>query len=236
MASFPRGFGNLPAAPFLTGGRGNRTLHILRSRGIGTVLLGEPAPKAVAALTQLLGAPAHTNVPTSNCGIDHESVWTSPTVADPLTVFERSGRFVGYQYGAPVDQIGLQLGPGVVLTTPTSLMLGDTIGVAKRLYPTGFNTHPARGVGRWGAVGNGGTLYGYVLPTIYPLRVVTDNDRSRPLTPATRAARPGSSWARSPPRSRLGASAPGLATGRERTLESERTMTSSHRPPVGGTR
>lgn len=172
VASFPQGFGNLPAPPFLTGGHGSSVLRVLAPNGVGNVLLGQSSSNAIQGLSQLLGTAADTNVPTGGCGIDHESVWASPASADPLTIFERRGRFVGYQYGAPVNEIGLQRGPGAVLTTPKMLMLGDTIRVAKRLYRNGFETSAARGVGRWRLVEQGGILYGYVLPTIYPLRRV----------------------------------------------------------------
>jgi hypothetical protein len=102
-------------------------------------------------------------------------VWTSPAVADPLTIYARAGRFVGYQYGAPVSEIGLQRGPGAVLATPRGLTLADTVAVARRLYGTGFTTSAAGG-GTWSVVGDAGTLHGLVLPIIYPLRVVTNRN------------------------------------------------------------
>lgn len=176
VASFPQGFGNLPAPPFVAGGLGSRVLRVLQPDSVATARIGEPSETAIQAITQVLGPPADANAPTGGCGIDHESVWTSPAVADPLTMFEKAGRFVGYQYGAPVNQIGLQRGPGAVLATPRGLTLDDTIGAARRLYPTGFGTSASRGVGRWRATGDGGTLYGFVLPTIYPLRAVTDKN------------------------------------------------------------
>lgn len=59
-----------------------------------------------------------------------------------------------------------------MLTTARGLTLGDTVGVARRLYGRDFTTSAARG-GAWRAVGDGGTLHGFVEPIIYPLRVVT---------------------------------------------------------------
>ncbi len=175
VASFG-GFGNLPAAPFVAGKLGSGTRHILGPAGIGGARLGESASQALQIITQSLGPPADANVPTASCGIGHETVWTSPAVADPLTAYERAGRFVGYQYGAPISEIGLERGPGAVLASQRGLTISDSIRVARRFYATGFSTSAAPGVGRWNASLNGGELYGYVLPTIYPLRVVTDRN------------------------------------------------------------
>jgi hypothetical protein len=171
VASF-NGFGNLPAPPFVKGGRGNRVLRVLMPSGVQGAELGEPSSTAIQTITRLLGPPADVNVRTGGCGIDHESVWTSPTVADPLTIFERAGRFVGYQYGAPVSEIGLERGPGAVLSTRRGLTLDDTVGGGRRLYGTEFATSEAGG-GTWSATADGGTLRGAVLPIIYPLRTVT---------------------------------------------------------------
>jgi hypothetical protein len=169
------GFGNLTAPPFVKGWRGSPVLRVLLPSALGTVGLGEASSTAIQAIERLLGSPANDNVPVQDCGIDHESVWTSPTAAEPLTIFERAGRFVGYQYGAPAREIGLVREPGAILMTGRGLTLGDTVGVARRLYGTGLATSAAHG-GVWSAVGNGGTLHGSVLPTIYPLRVVTDKN------------------------------------------------------------
>lgn len=114
VASFERS-ANLAAPPFVKGGRGYRVLRVLRPSAIGDARLGQPSPAATWRIQRLLGPPADANVPAGGCGIDHESVWSSPAVAQPLTVFERQGRFVGYQYGAPVNKIGLLRGPGAVL-------------------------------------------------------------------------------------------------------------------------
>lgn len=171
VASFG-GFGNLPAPPFVEGSQGNRVLHVLLPSGVGSARLGQASSAAIQTITQLLGAPADANVRAGGCGIDHESVWTSPAVADPLTIFQRQGHFVGYQYGAPVNEIGLRQGPGAVLGTSRGLTLDDTIAVARRLYATHL-VSSAIGGGTWRVTADGGILRGYVLPTIYPLRVVT---------------------------------------------------------------
>jgi hypothetical protein len=116
------------------------------------------------------------NVRTRGCGIDHETVWASPTAGNLLTIFERAGRFVGYRYGAPVDKIALIQGPGAVLTTENGLTIDDTVAVGRRLYASGFTTSAANG-NTWRADSNGGSLRGSVLPTSYPVRGITPSDR-----------------------------------------------------------
>jgi hypothetical protein len=171
VASFGRS-ANLAAPPFVKGGRGARMLRVLLPTALGGARLGQSSSTATRTIARLLGPAAARDVSAGGCGIDHESVWTSPAVAEPLTIFERGGRFAGYRYGAPVSEIGLLRGPGAVLATRRGLTLADTVAVARRLYRTDFATSPARG-GTWRAVGDGGTLRGSVEPIIYPLRVVT---------------------------------------------------------------
>ena len=169
------GLGNLSAPPFVKGWRGNPVLHALEPQALGDARLGQSASTAIQTLERLLGPPADPNLPVRDCGIDHEAAWTSPTVAEPLTIYERAGRFVGYLYGAPTSEIGLVREPGAVLETGRGLTLDDTVGTARRLYGTELATSAAHG-GIWSAAGDGGTVHGSVLPTIYPLRVVTDQN------------------------------------------------------------
>jgi hypothetical protein len=171
VASFG-GFGNLAAPPFVKGGLGSRVLRVLLPRALGSTKLGEPSASTIRTLSRLLGPAALANVQAGGCGVDHESVWTSPAVADPLTIFQRDGRFVGYQYGAPVNEIGLRLGPGAQLTTGGRLALGDTIGKVRRLYGAALTTS-AGGGGTWRLTAGDGGLHGSVLPISYPLRAVT---------------------------------------------------------------
>lgn len=171
VASFNLAY-NLSAPPFVEGGLGPRTLPVLGPNTLGSARLQQPWQSANRAIDMLLGPPADANVVDRGCGIDHETVWTSPEAANPLTVFERHGQFVGYQYGAPVNEIGLQKGPGAVLATARGLTLADTIGVARRLYGSHLMTSAASG-GTWRATADGGTLRGAVLPITYPLRTVT---------------------------------------------------------------
>jgi len=173
VASFSGRTGNLAAPPFVKGGRGPRILRVLHPSAVGNARLGQDSSTATHTLAQLLGPPADANVRTGGCGIDHESVWTSPAVSEPLTIFEHAGRFVGYRYGAPVNEIGLQPGPGAVLATRGGLTLDDTVKVARRIYGTAFTTYASDGDGSWRTISDGGTLGGSVLPTTYPLRVVT---------------------------------------------------------------
>jgi hypothetical protein len=174
LATFP-GFGNLPAPPFVKGGRGSRPLAALRSRSVGGARIGEAWRSAENRITRTLGRAADLDVPVPGCGIKHETVWASPAVADPLTVFERNGRLAGYTYGAPVNEIGLVRGPGAVLETIGGLTIGQTVAQASRLYGQ-LPTTARRGVGRWRIAGPGSQLYGQVLPTIYPLRRVTGSN------------------------------------------------------------
>jgi hypothetical protein len=174
VATFP-GFGNLPAPPFVKGGRGRGPLRTLRSTGVGGATIGQGWQSAENLITQTLGPAADRDVAVRNCGIQHETVWTSPAVADPVAVFERNGRFAGYTYGAPVNQIGLVQGPGAVLETARGLTIGQTIAQASRLYGR-LPTTARHGVGTWSTTGPGTSLSGLVLPTIYPLRRVTGSN------------------------------------------------------------
>jgi hypothetical protein len=169
------GFGNLTAPPFVKGWRGNPVLRALEPAALGHARFGQSASTAIQTIEGMLGSPAIINVPVRDCGIDHESVWNSPTVAEPLAIYERAGRFVGYQYGAPASELGLVREPGAILETSRGLTLDDTVGTARRLYGTGLATSAAHG-GVWSAVGDGGTLHGSVLPTTYPLRAVTEKN------------------------------------------------------------
>ena len=170
------GYGNLPAPPFVVGKLGAGTRHLLTSSGVGSARIGESSTKALSTLTQLLGTPADANVKVQGCAIDSETVWTSPSVADPLTVYVKGGRFAGYQYGSAAEQNGLKHGPGAVLETERGLTLGDTIGAAKRMYPTRFATSASRDVGYWSAESDGARLSGLALPNYYPAHRVAAAD------------------------------------------------------------
>jgi hypothetical protein len=176
VASFGSRRGNLPAPPFVKGVRGTGDLDVLDAGGIAAARLGQPSAQAIAALGSLLGPAAQTNVPTGGCGIDRESVWTSPAVAEPLTIFQRAGRFIGYRYGAPAFEIGLDTGPGATLRTARGLTISDTIGSARRLYGHRVVTRVSRGNGSWSAAINGGTIGGAVLPIRYPLTSISSRN------------------------------------------------------------
>lgn len=171
VATFP-GFGNLPAPPFVKGSRGRGPLRTLQSTGVGGATIGQDWRSAEIVIAQTLGPAADRDVAVRGCGDEHETVWTSPAVADPLAVFERNDRFAGYTYGAPVNQIGLVQGPGGVLETARGLTIGQTIAHASRLYGH-LGTTARHGIGTWTTTGPGTPLSGQVLPTIYPLRRVT---------------------------------------------------------------
>jgi hypothetical protein len=94
-----------------------------------------------------------------------------------LTIYERAGRFVGYRYGSPVSEIGLQRGPGAVLTTPEGLTLAETVASARRQYGSGLHTAAVDHVGTFRIARDGGTLEGEVLPIRYPLKSVTGRNR-----------------------------------------------------------
>ncbi len=164
---------NLAAAPFIKGGRGHRLLRWLHGVGISDERFGQPAAAVVEWLNQAAGPAAYTQVPIRGCGIDHESVWTSPALADPLTIYEHDGRFVGYSYGAPASgQPVLSRGPGAVLLTRAGLTLGTTVGTARRRYGVPFRTSIASG-GTWQLAVDNGRLRGSLQPLEYPLRTVT---------------------------------------------------------------
>jgi hypothetical protein len=169
------GYGNLPAPPFLSGQINSGTRRILSATGVAGAAIGEASAKAVQTLTSLIGAPAE-NVSVSGCGIDLETVWSSPSVADPLTLYQRAGRLVGYQYGAPPSQIGLVQGPGAVLATIGGLTLNTHISRARQLYPSGFATTSSPNLGRWTLTVGTAKLYGYAIPNYYPAHTVAGND------------------------------------------------------------
>ena len=175
VASFP-GFGNLPAPPFVKGGRGYRVLRTLGSTVVADAVLGQVWRSAEDQVTRTLGPPADMNVGVRDCGIQHETVWTSPAVAEPLTVFEQNDRLVGYRYGAPLNQIGLKQGPGAVLQTARGLTIGQTIAQASRLYGRRLSTSARDGVGSWRVTERDGGQSGLVLPITYPLRSVKNQN------------------------------------------------------------
>jgi hypothetical protein len=155
-------------------GRTASRLHTARLRPARDEI-GQDWRSAENLITRTLGPAVDRDVAVRDCAIEHETIWTSPAVTDPLTVFERNGRFAGYTYGAPVNQIGLVRGPGAVLETARGLTIGQTIAQATRLYGR-LPTTARHGVGTWSTSGPGSPLSGLVLPTIYPLRRVTGSN------------------------------------------------------------
>jgi hypothetical protein len=192
VAAFPVGYGNLAAPPFVKGVRTNGALHVLKPNGVGAARLGESFAAATRTINQLLGPAAVTHVAVpqrqGGCGVATESVWTSPTAADPLELYERSGRFVGYQYGAPLQEIGLQQGPGPVLTTENALTIGATVTAARRRYGQTFRAHAipgspnSNGGGAWHIAEAGGGFGGALLPSYYPVRAVRPADQIATIT------------------------------------------------------
>jgi hypothetical protein len=173
--SFGGGYGNPGAPPFVKGER-EIELRVLLPGGISGAHFGEASSSAIRTIAGLLGPPAHLNVKTGTCGIDHETVWASPATANLLTIFQRAGRFVGYRYGAPVQEIALVQGPGAVLATPAGLTLNDTVADGRRLYGSAFTTTAANGT-TWRVGSNGGPFSGGVLPLAYPVRGIRPSDR-----------------------------------------------------------
>lgn len=170
------GYGNLPAPPFVAGRLGRGTRRLLGSSGVGVARIGESSEKAVNMLTALLGPPADVDVKLQGCAASSETVWTSPSVADPLSVFFRGGRLVGYRYGSTAQEIGLTQGPGALLETARGLTLGVTVGAAERMYPKGFVTSVSHDFGHWSAESGGGRLSGLALPRSYPAHRVAADD------------------------------------------------------------
>jgi hypothetical protein len=170
------GYGNLAAPPFLAGHLNTGTRRILSGIGIADAHIGQPTSRAIQALTRLLGPAAYTNAATSGCGVDTQTVWESPTTADPLTVYSKAGHFVGYQYGAAPKLIGMRQGPGAVLTTHAGLTLSMPISAAKHLYPAHVATVSSPQLGRFNITGQTNPIYGYALPNRYPARTVSASD------------------------------------------------------------
>lgn len=170
------GYGNLAAPPFLAGQLNTGTRAILTGAGVAGALIGESTASAVRAITRALGPAAYTNADGTGCGVDQQTVWESPSTADPLTVYSRSGRIVGYQYGAGPNLIGMRQGPGAVLTTKNGLTLSMPISTAKRLYLRHLRTLSSPRLGRFDITGQSNPIHGYVLPNRYPATTVAAGD------------------------------------------------------------
>jgi hypothetical protein len=170
------GYGGVAAPPFVSGHLGSGTLRLLTSDSIGNVRVGQNVSTVISTLTNQFGAPTDTNLAVASCRIDYEAVWESPAVANPLTIYERHGRFVGYRYGPPENQFQITRGPGAVLESESGLSLGETVRTARRLYPHGFATRVSRRDGYWSSISGGSKLYGSAIPHRYPVRRVGDKD------------------------------------------------------------
>ena len=191
VASFPQGYGNLPAPPFVKGPQSTQTLAELSPGGVGTARIGDSAAPTVLTLDRLLGSRTVTRASVPGCPEEREIVWTSPAAASPLTIYTRGGRFVGYRYGAPVDQIGLVRGPGDVLTTTQGLNIGETVSQARHLYGNAFTARAvtsgseAGRAGAWRTSTGKGSFGGAVLPSRYPVKAVAGADRIATITAGT---------------------------------------------------
>jgi hypothetical protein len=170
------GYGNLAAPPFLAGHLNTGTRAVLTGTEIAGARIGEPAEHAIQTITSLLGPPANANDATRGCGVDHRTVWESPTTADPLTIYSRAGRFVGYQYGTAPNLIGMRQGPGAVLTTPNGLTLSMPISAARRLYPNLVATVSSPRLDHFSITDHAGRVSGYALPNTYPAHAVSGKD------------------------------------------------------------
>jgi hypothetical protein len=166
--------GNLLAPPFVKGRLGHGTARLLTSSGIGNDRIGTSSTNALSTLNKQFGSPADSNVLVHGCASDRETVWTSPGVAVPLTVFTDHGRFIGYQYGA--DGGGGE-GPGAVLETRGGLTLGSEIRAARAIYPHGYASQSSSNVGYWSVSSAGSRFYGSATPVRYPGHTVTPGDR-----------------------------------------------------------
>jgi hypothetical protein len=193
VAVFPNGYGNLPAPPFVASAPDTRRALplVLQADGIGdmrtgrpVVRIGEPIQTATRTLTRWLGEAAirHQAISGAGCAGTFEFVWTSPSVATPLTVYGRDGKFIAYKSGVSVDEIGLQADPGIVLEASRGLTIGATVRSAKHLYGSKFTAGIVANRGTdqakviWHAASHGGTLTGALLPNRYPVRQVTADD------------------------------------------------------------
>jgi hypothetical protein len=167
--------GNLLAPPFVKGRLGHGTARLLTSSSIGNAHLGTSSNNALAILNKQFGSPADSNVLVHGCVSDRETVWTSPAVAVPLTVFTDHGRFIGYQYGANGGDPGD--GPGAVLETSGGLTLGSEIRAVRAIYPHGYASQSSSNVGYWSVSSAGSRFYGSATPDRYPEHTVAPGDR-----------------------------------------------------------
>jgi hypothetical protein len=119
-------------------------------------------------------------------------VWQSPTTADPLTIDSSAGRFVGYQYGAAPNLIGMIQGPGAVLSTKDGLTLSRSISAARRLYPNLVATVSSPRLDRFSITGQTNRIYGYALPNTYPARKVSGKDPIATIGAGNTGCRPTS--------------------------------------------
>lgn len=175
LTSFDGG-GNLSAPPFVKGDLGQGTERLLMSSGIGNTPIGTSTSKALAALTRRFGTPVDSTVKVQGCTGGRQTVWTSPALANPLTVYTENGRFVGYQYGVGTAS-AFGKGPGAVLATQRGLTLGSSVGSARSTYPSGFATLSSADVGYWSASSDGSRFYGAASPDRYPAHTVASGDR-----------------------------------------------------------
>jgi hypothetical protein len=165
---------NLLAPPFVKGRLGHGTARLLTSSGIGTTHIGTSSTNALASLNKQFGSPADSNVLVHGCATDRETVWTSPAVAVPLTVFTDQGRFIGYQYGGSNDP---GEGPGDVLETRGGLTLGSEIRTVRAIYPHGYASQSSSNVGYWTVSSAGSRFYGSATPDRYPGHAVASGDQ-----------------------------------------------------------
>ncbi|MGH2891533.1 MAG: hypothetical protein ACRDNJ_18110, partial [Solirubrobacteraceae bacterium] len=133
---------------------------VLGSDGIFDVHFGRALAALVRRLRSVLGAPRVSGGGAGQCGVDGTATWPAARAGEPLDVYTRRGRIVGYQYGAAG---GTLLPKGRALTTTRGLAIGDTLARGRVLYGRRFRISNAQG-GTWDVGAGYYGLRGYAWP------------------------------------------------------------------------
>ena len=126
---------------------------VLSGDSVGSVRFGEPQQEAVSALTRLIGtADGSVRSARGNCTIDAALYWAN------FSVYFLDGRFVGYQTG---NNLTVKREPAFGGKTPQGLRVGDSLAVARLLYPGRVAVRGENG-GVYAITTATGTIRGYL--------------------------------------------------------------------------
>jgi hypothetical protein len=126
---------------------------VLSGDSVGPVRFGEPQRKAASALKKLIGATeGGVENAKGNCTIDAALYWAN------FSVYFLRGSFVGYQTG---NNLTNKREPTFNGKTSEGLGIGDTLAVARKLYPGRVTTSGVNG-GVYAVKTITGTIRGYL--------------------------------------------------------------------------